>query len=141
MSKKITAFFIGALVTGSLIGLGFNPTVGFAAEKSHQTPMMQTNQMGNIDAKSMADMVKNPEMQGQFIDMMRSPEMQKAMIDVMRSPQMQGIMRQMLQQDMNFHQVMSDLVNSVDMNSAHNMPNSKASQDNSKKSGHSAHHG
>lgn len=139
MNKKLAVWVVGGLITASLVGTGVNQTVARAAEKVQQAPMNQTNQMMTMDAKSMAEMMKNPEMQKQCIDMMKNPEMQKAMRDMMKTPEMQGVMKQMLQQDMGFHQMMADLVNSVDMNSDHVMPQPTTPQDNSTK-GHTSHH-
>ena len=146
MNKKVAAWIVGGLVTVSVAGFGFNATIGSAAEKAPQTQMMQTNQMsnmmGNMDPKAMTDMMKSPEMQKQCVEMMKNPEMQKAMKDMMKTPEMQGMMKQMLQQDMGFHQMMSDLVNSVDMNSDHSMPQqTTGSQAPNTKNDHSAHHG
>ncbi len=45
--------------------------------------------------------------------------MQQAMIGIMKQPEMQAAMKQMLQRDAGFHQMMLDLVNSVDMNMDH----------------------
>lgn len=145
MNKKIAVWVIGGLVTVSVAGLGFNASIGSAAEKAPQTQMMQTNQMGNMDPKVMADMMKTPEMQKQCVEMMKNPEMQKAMKDIMKTPEMQGMMKQMLQQDMGFHQMMSDLVNSVDMDSDHNMPQqqqpqSEVPQNNAQQTSHNMHH-
>lgn len=145
MDKKLTAWVVGGLITASVIGSGFNTAVGSAAEKSPQMQMMQTSQtgtmVGNMDPKAMADMMKTPEMQKQCIEMMKNPEMQKAMKDIMKTPEMQGVMKQMLQQDMGFHQMMSDLVNSVDMNSDHSMPEQPAGSQNPSSMGGGAHHG
>lgn len=146
MNKKLTAWVVGGLVMASVVGLGFNATVASAAEKAPQMQMMQPNQtgtmMGNMDPKAMADMMKTPEMQKQCIEMMKNPEMQKAMKDIMKTPEMQGVMKQMLQQDMGFHQMMSDLVNSVDMNSDHSMPQQPAGAEGAApQTGHNAHHG
>ena len=142
MNKKITAYVLGGLLTVSAIGFGF-ANITNAAEKNPSSQMMQSNQtgnmMGNMDPKAMAEMMKSPEMQKQCIEMMKNPEMQKAMKDMMKTPEMQGIMKQMLQQDMGFHQMMSDLVNSVDMNIDHSMPGQTGTPS-SDMDGHSSHH-
>lgn len=142
MNKRIAAWVVGGLVTISVSGLGFNQTIANAAERTQQMPMLQSSQMGNMDPKAMIEMMKSPEMQKQCIEMMKNPEMQKAMKDIMRTPEMQGIMKQMLEQDMGFHQMMSDLVNSVDMSSDHSMPQqqSELPQNNAKQTSHNAHH-
>lgn len=117
-----------------------------AADKSTDSGkpgVMLQGQMGNLDPKDMADKMKTPEMQKQCVDMMKIPEMQQAMIGVMKQPEMQATMKKMLQQDPAFHQMMLDLVNSVDMNMDHgNMtPNSQPSIGN-RQTGldHNSHH-
>lgn len=145
MNKRVAVWVVGGLVTVSALGLGFNTTIGRAAEKAPQTQMMQTNpmgnMMGNMDPKAMADMMKTPEMQKQCAEMMKNPEMQKAMKDMMKTPEMQGMMKQMLQQDMGFHQMMSDLVNSVDMNSDHSMSPASSGSQSPNQNEHGGHHG
>jgi len=137
VNKKIIPYVVGGLLTISVIAFGFAGMTN-AAEKS-QPSMMQAGHMDNIDPKAMASMMNSPQMQQQCLEMMKSPEMQQAMKDMLKTPQMQGIMKQMLQQDMDFHQVMSDLVNSVDMSSDHSMPPAMT-DGNSQMSGHNAHH-
>jgi protein CpxP len=144
MKKKLATLVVGGLVTASVFSFGVNPTLASAAEKNPQACEMQTNQMGTMmgtmDPKAMADMMKTPEMQKQCIEMMKNPEMQKAMKEIMRTPEMQGMMKQMLQQDMSFHQMMLDLVNSVDMSSEHGgMPQNEQSPGNPGDA-HSGHH-
>ncbi|SMC44423.1 GerD family protein [Sporomusa malonica] len=145
MNKKFAIWVVGGLVTASMFGLGISPTIAQAAEKVPQTCETQTNQMGammgNLNPKAMAEMMKTPEMQKQCIEMMKNPEMQKAMKDVMKTPEMQGIMKQMLQQDMSFHQMMSDLVNSVDMSSDHSGPQQVEQTPSNPSNAHSGHHG
>lgn len=146
MNKKITAYVLGGLLTVSAIGFGLANSSS-AAEKNPSSQMMQGaqtgNMMGSMDPKAMAEMMKSPEMQKQCVEMMKSPEMQQAMKDIMKKPEMQGMMKQMLQQDMAFHQMMADLVNSVDMNSDHMMQPEKqqpAMGENASSMDHSAHH-
>lgn len=140
MNKKMSVWIIGGLITASVIGFGFVST-GSAAESKQQMPMQQgahTGMMGNMDPKAMADMMNSPEMQKQCVEMMKNPEMQKSMMNMMKLPEMQGMMKQMLQQDMGFHQMMTDLVNSVDMNSDHSMPQTPMG---APQGGHGGHHG
>lgn len=146
MNKKIAAYVMGGLLTVSVIGFGFT-NITSAAEKNPSAQMMQSNQMGDMmgkmDPKAMAEMMKSPEMQKQCIEMMKNPEMQQAMKDVMKTPEMQGMMKQMMQQDMAFHQMMADLVNSVDMNSDHTMQppgQQPAMPENAQQTDHGAHH-
>jgi hypothetical protein len=144
MNKKFAVYLMGGLLAVAAIGFSF-ATVTNAAEKNPPAQMMQSNQMGtmmgSMDPKAMAEMMKSPEMQKQCIEMMKSPEMQQAMKDVMKAPEMQGVMKQMLQQDMGFHQMMADLVNSVDMNSEHGMQHQQAAiPENTQPMDHSAHH-
>ncbi len=146
MKKKLAIWVVGGLITVSVAGLGVSPATASAAQKAPQACETQTNQMGammmgNMNPKAMAEMMKTPEMQKQCIEMMKNPEMQKAMKDVMRTPEMQGIMKQMLQQDMSFHQMMSDLVNSVDMNSDHSGPQPVEQSSGDPSNAHSSHHG
>ncbi|SMC80564.1 hypothetical protein [Sporomusa malonica] len=145
MNKKLAIWVVGGLVTASVFGLGVSPTIASAAEKAPQACEAPANQkgamMGNMDAKAMAQMMASPEMQKQCIEMMKNPEMQKAMKDVMKTPKMQGIMKQMLQQDMSFHQMMSDLVNSVDMDSDHSGHQQVEKTPGNSSNDHSAHHG
>lgn len=119
MNKKLFAAVTGALIAVGALGLAFGTTTGSAAEPAKQPPMMQPGQMGTIDPKAMADMMNSPEMQRQCVEMMKSPEMQQAMMGVMKQPEMQAAMKRMLQSDAGFHQMMLDLVNSVDMNMEH----------------------
>jgi periplasmic protein CpxP/Spy len=145
MNKKLAIWVVGGLATASVFGLGVSPTIANAAEKNPQACEMQTDQMGammeKMDAKAMAQMMTSPEMHKQCVEMMKSPEMQKAMKDVMKTPEMQGIMKQMLQQDMSFHQMMSDLVNSVDMDSDHSSSQMVEQAPVNSSDGHSGHHG
>ncbi|WP_425058165.1 hypothetical protein SCACP_28110 [Sporomusa carbonis] len=134
MNKKIAVYVMGGLLTVSAIGFGF-ANITSAAEKNPPAQMMQSNQMdnmmGNMDPKAMAEMMKSPEMQKQCVEMMKNPEMQ-------------GMMKQMLQQDMAFHQMMADLVNSVDMNSDHTMQPQQqqpAVPEDDQPTDHSVHHG
>ncbi len=133
LNKKIIPYVIGGLVISS-VAFGFSGMTN-AAEKSQLPAAMQSEHMGTMDTKAMADRMNSPEMQEQCAAMLQSPEMQQAMKNMLKTPQMQGIMKQMLQQDMEFHQVMSDLVNSVDMSSDHSMTESGTPM-----SGHSDHH-
>jgi len=146
MNKKVAAYVMGGLLTVSAIGFGY-ANITSAAEKTPPAQMMQSNQManmmGSMDPKAMADMMKSPEMQKQCVEMLKNPEMQQAMKEVMKTPEMQGMMKQMLQQDMGFHQMMADLVNSVDVNSDHTMQPQQPAvpQNNAQPTDHSAHHG
>lgn len=146
MKKTVKVWLIGGLVAVSVMGAGLAMAAGKSADSGKQG-MMQSGQMvGNIDPKAMADMMKTPEMQKECVDMMKSPEMQQAMIGVMKQPEMQAAMKQMLQQDPAFHQMMLDLVNSIDMNMDHgNMtpntqPSSKPSEAPQTEFDHNAHH-
>ncbi|SDD71385.1 GerD family protein [Sporomusa acidovorans] len=145
MKKKLAMLVVGGLVSASVLGFGVSPSIASAAEKVPQPCTMQANQtgamMGTMDPKAMAEMMKTPEMQKQCIEMMKNPEMQKAMKDVMKTPEMQSVMKQMLQQDMSFHQMMSDLVNSVDMTSDHSNSTQAEQPSGNPSDGHSGHHG
>lgn len=101
MKKKLGILVVGGIVAMSTFGFMYGAS---AAEKAEQKPAMHTMmpQDGKMDMQSMKDMMKNPEMQKQCLDAMRSPEMQAAL-------------KQMMQRDGQFHQMMLDLVNSVDM--------------------------
>ena len=116
MSKKLV-MIICILVT-MVIGLTLVSAAGTNAQQGSQMPMMQGQGM-NMDAKAMSDMMKTPDMQKKCVEYMKDPEMQKTMIGIMKQPEMQSAMKQMLQQDPSFHQMMLDLVNSVDMNMDH----------------------
>jgi len=144
MNKKLAIWVVGGLVTVSVFGLGVSSTIAGAAEKNPQACETQTDQMGammeKMDAKAMAKMMTNPEMHKQCVEMMKSPEMQKVMKDVMKTPEMQGAMKQMLQQDMSFHQIMADLVNSVDMDSDHSTSQQGEQSPGNSSNGHSGHH-
>lgn len=138
MNKKIMLLVIGGLLVSS-ITFGVSSMTN-AAEKSQAPAMMQSGHMMDImDPKAMADRMNSPEMQEQCAAMMQSPEMQQAMKNMLKTPQMQSVMKQMLQQDMEFHQVMSDLVNSVDMSSDHSM-SSAAMNDRAQMNDHNSHH-
>lgn len=145
MKKKLAVLVVGGIVSASVLGFGVSPSIASAAEKAPQSCAMQANQtgsmMGTVDQKAMAERMKTPEMQKQCIEMMKNPEMQKAMKDVMKTPEMQGVMKQMLQQDMSFHQMMSDLVNSVDMASEHSNTTPTEQAPGNTTDGHSGHHG
>lgn len=137
MNKKIIPYVIGGLLISS-ITFGFSGMTN-AAEKSQAPAMKSGHMMDTVDPKAMADRMNSPEMQEQCAAMMQSPEMQQAMKNMLKTPQMQGVMKQMLQQDMEFHQVMSDLVNSVDMSSDHSGP-SAVMNDGAQMNDHNSHH-
>ncbi|MCX7780823.1 MAG: hypothetical protein N2491_07900 [Negativicutes bacterium] len=147
MNKRMTAWIVGGLITVSAIGLVFDGKVSLAAEKTSPSPMMQGTQMqhmmNGMDPKAMAEMMKSPEMQKHCLEMMKNPEMQMHCLEMMKNPEMQQMMKQMIQQDKDFHKMMSDLVKSVDMDSKHTMPQQPigASQNNVSAEGYGAHHG
>jgi len=117
MKKSVKVWVIGGLVAVSIFGFGMVTNIGSAADSTSQATMMQG---GNMDPKAMADMMKTPEFQQRCIENMKSPEMQQSMMMMMmKQPEMQAAMKQMLQKDAGFHQMMLDLVNSVDMNMDH----------------------
>lgn len=139
MTKKKILALIGALAVVGAVGLGFGATSVGAAEPAKQLSMtMQGQMMGNKDPKAMATMMNTPEMQQRCVEYMKSPEMQQAMIRTMKQPEMQAAMKQMLQRDAGFHQMMLDLVNSVDMNMDHG--NTDAPSPGGGPAGHNAHH-
>ncbi len=142
MNKKLIAGVAVALVSVAALGFAFGTSTGSAAEPAKQPQMMtQGNQMGNMDPKAMADMMKTPEMQKQCVEIMKSPEMQQAMISTMQQPEMQAAMKQMLQSDAGFHQMMLDMVNSVDMNTDHGTkPSTTNDATAPAASDHNAHH-
>jgi protein CpxP len=142
MNKRLVIFIVGALIAVGALGFAFGPANVSAAEPAKQPPMtMQPGQMGNMDPKAMADMMKSPEMQKQCVEYMKSPEMQQAMMGIMKQPEMQAAMKQMLQSDAGFHQVMLDLVNSVDMNMDHGTaPPTSQPSGNSAGFDHGSHH-
>lgn len=140
--KTVKVWLIGSLVAVSIMGAGIATAADKSTDSGKPGVMMQ-GQMSNLDPKAMADKMKTSEIQKQCVDMMKSPEMQQAMIGVMKQPEMQAAMKQMLQQDPAFHQMMLDLVNSVDMNMDHgNMtPNSQPSTGNLQTGmDHNSHH-
>lgn len=61
------------------------------------------------------------------------------MLNSMKQPEMQAAMKQMLQKDAGFHQVMLDLANSVDMNMDHG-PMGPGMNSDPAASGHNSHH-
>lgn len=123
MKKSVKVWVIGGLVAVSIFGYGLATNVTSAADATSQATMKHDGMMDSHgmmqDPKAMAEMMKSPEGQKQWMQAMHSPEMQQAMIEMMKQPEMQAIMKQMLQKDMTFHQMMLDLVNSVDMNMDH----------------------
>jgi hypothetical protein len=120
MNKKLILGVAGALIGVAALGFAFGAGTGSAAEPAKQAPViMQPGQMGTMDPKAMAGMMQSPELQKQCVEYMKNPEMQQAMISTMKQPEMQAAMKQMLQRDAGFHQMMLDLVNSVDMNMDH----------------------
>lgn len=137
MKKSLMIWVLGGLITVSAVGLSFDANKVSAAEQPKQSQMMQMN---NMDPKSMATMMNSPEMQKQCVDAMKDPQMQKAMIGVMKQPEMQAAMKQMLQQDAGFHQMMLDLVNSVDMNMEHGDMTGNTSDGGQGGGEHSHHH-
>lgn len=137
MKKAWKVWLIGSLVAVTVLGSG----IAMAAEHGKQNmPMPGQMMMGNMDSKAMAEMMKTPEMQKQCVEMMKSPEMQQTMMTVIKQPEMQAAMKQMLQKDAGFHQMMLDLVNSVDMNAEHNHGPSAEQPPVTKDAGHSTHH-
>jgi hypothetical protein len=144
MKKSLMIWVLGGLITVSAIGLSFDANKVSAADQPKQAQTMQGQDMmqgmKNMDPKSMAAMMNSPEMQKQCVDAMKDPQMQKAMINVMKQPEMQAAMKQMLQQDAGFHQMMLDLVNSVDMNMEHGDMTGTASDGGQGSGEHSHHH-
>ncbi|QDR81522.1 hypothetical protein [Sporomusa termitida] len=145
MNKKFSVWAVGGLLTAAVLAVGVSPAIAGAPEKSTQAWGTQANQPGVMPGKmnpqAMAEMMKTPAMQKQCLDMMKDPAMQQVMKDMMKTPELQGVMKQMLQQDMAFHQIMADLVNSVDMDSDHGAPQPAEQDGDSFPAGHSWHHG
>lgn len=134
MTKKKIIALVGTFAVVGTIGYGLVAMQPGAAEPAKQPPaMLQT-----MDAKGMADMMSSPQMQQQCVEYMKSPEMQQAMIKTMKQPEMQAAMKQMLQRDAGFHQMMLDLVNSVDMSMDHGPVDAPAAGGGP--SGHGLHH-
>jgi len=104
MNKKLAMWVVGGLVTASAMGLGFNATVGSAAEKETVKPAVQgmmmpgENKMGAMDPNAMGDMMKNGDMQKHCMEMMKSPEMQSMMKEMMKTPEMQSMMKDVMQE-------------------------------------------
>ena len=126
MNKKFTIWAVGSLLTAAVLTGGFSLAIAGAAEKPAPAACeTQADQpgamMGKMNPQAMAEMMKTPAMQKQCLDMMKNPAMQQAMKDMLKTPEMQGVLKQMLQQDMGFHQMLTDLVNSVDMDSDHSV--------------------
>jgi len=90
MKKQVTMWVVGGIITASAMGLGFNATVGNAAEKEvakpgmHDGMMQGENKMGNMDHAAMGDMMKNGDMQKHCTEMMKNPEMQSMMKEMMK---------------------------------------------------------
>jgi type IV secretory pathway VirB10-like protein len=149
-TKKILPWILGGMLTVSAVGLGFSATTGHAAEKnSQQTKQNQMQQgmmqdgksmMGQMDPKMMQEMMKNPEMMQQCMEMMQKPEMQAMMKEMMQKPEMQTMMKDMMQKDGQFHKMMSDLVNSVEMAENHEHGAPQATQPAAPGSEHALHH-
>ena len=106
MKKKLTMWAIGGIITASAMGLGFNATVGSAAENEavkpamHENMVMQgENKMDAKDATAMNEMMKNGDMEKHCMDMMKSPEMQSMMKEMMKTPEMQSMMKEVMQEN------------------------------------------
>jgi len=90
MKKQVTMWVVGGIITVSAMGLGFNATVGNAAEKEtakpamHDMMMQGENKMGTMDHNAMGDMMKNGDMQKHCMEMMKTPEMQSMMKEMMK---------------------------------------------------------
>ena len=139
MNNKLIAGVAVVLVAVAAFGFAFGTSTGSAAEPAKRSPMMM--QPGQMDPKAMAEMMNSPEMQKQCIEMMKNTDMQQAMMGMMKQPEMQAVMKQMLQKDAGFHQMMLDLVNSVDMNMDHgDMQINKNTAPAPAASSHSSHH-
>lgn len=148
--KKVLPWILGGVLTVFVLGLGGNAAVGYAAEKDarqmkqhqmHQDVMQDgKNMMGQIDHKMMEEMMKDPAMMKQCMDMMQQPEMQSMMKDMMQKPEMQAMMKGMMQKDGQFHKMMMDLVNSVDMDENHDHTGSFINAENATSEGHEGHH-
>lgn len=136
MNKKLIVWAVGGLLTAAVLVAGVGPASAGAPEKSAPACEPQANQPG-----AMAEMMQSPAMQKQCLDMMNNPAMQQAMKEMLKTPEMQGVLKQMLQQDMAFHQIMADLVNSVDMDSDHGPQQPAEQAGDSFSGGHSGHHG
>lgn len=86
------AMMIGGIGHGGMGGMG-----------SH-------DQSGTMDAKTMADAMKSSK----FPSMMaQNANMQQAFMSMMQTPEMQSTLRQLMQQDPNFKNMMVDLINSA----------------------------
>lgn len=115
-------WIIGGIVTASAMGLGFNATVGSAAEKEVAKPAMQgmmmpgDNKMGTMDSNTMGDMMKNGDMQKHCMEMMKSPEMQAKMQEMMKNPEMQSMMKDMMKEMMKTPEMKSMMKEAIEEN-------------------------
>lgn len=110
MKSKISGLIIGGLITASVLGvtLGVNSIGNAAANgKPAETGTMNSDMMNSSE---------NPcgEMNG--------PEARQAMKEMMKRPQMQSMMKQMLSNDPEFKQMMSDLITNADTSDNEQVP-------------------
>ena len=142
MKKAVKGWIIGGLVAVSIFGYGFTMNIACAAEQSKPaTTQDQTCQTNPMDSKAMINMMTSSDFQQRCLEIMKNPEMRQTMINMMKQPEMQTAMKQMMQQDMSFHQMMIDLVNSVDINMDHGTTTTNTNTTNSMSGmDHSQHH-
>lgn len=112
--KKFIPWIIGGMLTVAVAGAGIITAVGNAAEKPAQNQACQDMMNYDADAPGAAGMMNDPDMEKQCTGMMAQPGMQQDMKETMQQPHMQASMKAMMQQDAKFHQMMLDLVNSVE---------------------------
>lgn len=126
--KKMVPWILSGVMTITMLGLG-PVTVASAAEQKQQHMQEMTkdgqHNMGQMDPKMMQDMMKDgkmmmdPVMHQQCMEMMQKPEMQDKVKEMLAMPQMQASLKAIMQKDGQFHKMISDLVNSVEMTEEH----------------------
>lgn len=114
--KKLLPLVLGGMITVGALGGGLMVSIGNAAENKQPQSQNQTCQTEDKDG-----MMKHADMTNSDTDMikqcsggMQQPEMQNRMKEMMQQPEMQAAIKAMMQQDAQFHQMMLDLVNSVE---------------------------
>jgi len=106
--KRVLPWVLGGMVTVAALGWGANTEIVSAEEHDHKHGQQQMQQEMMQDGKQMMD----PKM---MQDMMKDPAMHKQCMDMMQQPEMQSMMKEMMQKDGQFHKMMLDLVNSVEI--------------------------
>lgn len=120
--KKLLPLVLGGMITAAIFGGVLMFSAVNAAENKQPQTQNQTCQTENKDGKAEDKggmMNSSSDMLKQCSEGLQQPEMQNRMKEMMQQPEMQAAIKAMMQQDAQFHQMMLDLVNSVETPESH----------------------